>query len=198
MTLSCGGRFYQLHKLVLSTCSEYFEKIFEQTPCKHPVIVLRDVSCEELEALLNYMYLGSVSVAQNDLARLIKVAELFQIKGLAVPDEPPKKSDSDGLSSKKTDSRERQRTTVPESGRTRPCASDSSDAPVPKRVRTSDGHGSSGRATPTTSSSLASSKERLRLDNVSRSQESRSGSGGSNITVTTGIEVGFIGKQPMN
>ncbi|XP_042233467.1 protein tramtrack, beta isoform-like isoform X3 [Homarus americanus] len=92
VTLTCEGRFYSVHKLVLSTCSDYFENIFEHTPCKHPVIVLRDVKCDELEALLSYMYAGVVSVAQTDLPRLIKVAELFQIKGLAVPDEPPKSS----------------------------------------------------------------------------------------------------------
>ncbi|KAK7006508.1 hypothetical protein SK128_025695 [Halocaridina rubra] len=90
VTLACEGKFYPTHKLVLSTCSEYFEKMFENTPCKHPVILLsKDVRSDELEALLSYMYDGVVSVAQNDLSRLIKVAELLQIKGLAVPDEPP-------------------------------------------------------------------------------------------------------------
>lgn len=68
--------------------------MFEHTPCKHPVIVLRDVHRQELEALLSYMYAGVVSVAQTDLARLIKVAELLEIKGLAVPDEPPNNSKS--------------------------------------------------------------------------------------------------------
>ncbi|XP_042233674.1 broad-complex core protein isoforms 1/2/3/4/5-like isoform X30 [Homarus americanus] len=89
VTVACEGKFYPVHKLVLSTCSEYFEKIFENTPCKHPVIVLKDVQTDELEALLSYMYEGAVSVAQNDLARLIKAAEVLRIKGLAVPDEPP-------------------------------------------------------------------------------------------------------------
>nr|XP_045582635.1 zinc finger and BTB domain-containing protein 7A-like isoform X23 [Procambarus clarkii] len=89
VTVACEGKFYQVHKLVLSTCSEYFEKIFENTPCKHPVIVLKDVQTDELEALLSYMYEGAVSVAQNDLARLIKAAEVLRVKGLAVPDEPP-------------------------------------------------------------------------------------------------------------
>ncbi|XP_042233482.1 protein tramtrack, beta isoform-like isoform X2 [Homarus americanus] len=92
VTLACDGKFYPVHKLVLSTCSEYFENMFEHTPCKHPVVVLRDVQNDELEALLSYMYAGVVSVAQSDLARLIKVAELLQIKGLAVPDEPPNSS----------------------------------------------------------------------------------------------------------
>lgn len=89
MTLACDGRFYPAHKLVLSTCSEYFHKMFERTPCKHPVIVIKDVESKDIEALLSYMYAGIVNVSQNDLAQLIKAAELLEIKGLAVPDEPP-------------------------------------------------------------------------------------------------------------
>ncbi|XP_050722338.1 protein tramtrack, beta isoform-like isoform X3 [Eriocheir sinensis] len=88
VTLACEGKFYQVHKLVLSTCSEYFENMFDHTPCKHPVIVLTEIHWEELEALLSYMYAGFVNVAENSLARLIKVAELLEVKGLAVPDEP--------------------------------------------------------------------------------------------------------------
>ncbi|XP_047478790.1 longitudinals lacking protein, isoforms H/M/V-like isoform X7 [Penaeus chinensis] len=89
VTLACDGKFYPVHKLVLSTCSEYFEEIFNRTQCKHPVIVLKDIKHEELEALLNYMYLGEVNVLQADLAGLIKAAECLRIKGLAVPDEAP-------------------------------------------------------------------------------------------------------------
>ncbi|XP_047492181.1 zinc finger and SCAN domain-containing protein 2-like isoform X2 [Penaeus chinensis] len=92
VTVTCEGKFYPVHKLVLSTCSDYFMKMFERTPCKHPIIVLKDIHCKEIEALLSYMYDGVVSVAQNDLSQLIKAAELLQIKGLAVPDEPPSSS----------------------------------------------------------------------------------------------------------
>ncbi|KAK8752150.1 hypothetical protein OTU49_012248, partial [Cherax quadricarinatus] len=90
VTIACDGKFYPVHKLVLSTCSEYFEQMFERTNCKHPVIVLKDIRHEELEALLNYMYVGEVNVLQNELAGLIKAAECLMIKGLAVPDEAPK------------------------------------------------------------------------------------------------------------
>ncbi|XP_071530997.1 uncharacterized protein [Panulirus ornatus] len=105
VTLACEGKFYPVHKLVLSTCSEYFENVFEHTPCKHPVIVLRDVQCDELEALLSYMYAGVVSVAQTDLSRLIKVAELLEIKGLAVPDEPPNSSKTASYNQRLSDDR---------------------------------------------------------------------------------------------
>ncbi|XP_066966991.1 zinc finger and BTB domain-containing protein 14-like isoform X2 [Macrobrachium rosenbergii] len=88
ITLACDGKFYSVHKIVLSTCSDYFVEILSRTPCKHPIIVLKDIRQQDLEALLNYMYLGEVNVVQNDLACLIKAAECLRIKGLAVPDEP--------------------------------------------------------------------------------------------------------------
>ncbi|XP_047492368.1 longitudinals lacking protein, isoforms H/M/V-like isoform X14 [Penaeus chinensis] len=130
VTVACEGKFYPVHKLVLSTCSEYFEKMFDNTPCKHPVIVLKDVLPDELEALLSYMYDGVVSVAQNDLARLIKAAELLRIKGLAVPDEPPK---SEGNRRKSTQSRN---------------ASDDRSSPHPKRRKGDESSTASQRNAP--------------------------------------------------
>ncbi|KAG7162775.1 abrupt-like 7, partial [Homarus americanus] len=105
VTVACEGKFYPAHKLVLSTCSDYFLKMFERTPCKHPIIVVKDVQCRDIEALLSYMYAGVVSVAQNDLAQLIKAAELLQIKGLAVPDEPPTTNKKSAHSRGSTDDR---------------------------------------------------------------------------------------------
>lgn len=93
VTLACNGKFFPVHKLVLSVCSEYFDDMFKQTNCKHPIIVLKDILHEDLEALLNYMYAGEANVAQSDLARLIKAAECLRIKGLAVPDEAPTSGD---------------------------------------------------------------------------------------------------------
>ncbi|XP_042892418.1 zinc finger protein 316-like isoform X11 [Penaeus japonicus] len=130
VTVACEGKFYPVHKLVLSTCSEYFEKMFDNTPCKHPVIVLKDVLPDELEALLSYMYDGVVSVAQNDLARLIKAAELLRIKGLAVPDEPPK---PEGNRRKSTQSRN---------------ASDDRSSPHPKRRKGDESNATSQRNAP--------------------------------------------------
>lgn len=63
--------------------------MFERTNCRHPIIVLKDIRKEDLEALLNYMYVGEVNVLQNNLSGLIKAAEGLRIKGLAVPDESP-------------------------------------------------------------------------------------------------------------
>lgn len=92
MTLACDGRLYPAHKFVLSTCSEYFSDIFTSTSGNNIVIVLKDVRRQDLEYLLDYMYLGQVDVAQSELSSLIKTAECLRIKGLAIPDDEPQKT----------------------------------------------------------------------------------------------------------
>lgn len=94
-TITCEGKFYPIHKLVVSSCSDYFDKIFQATQCKHPVIVIKDIRHNDMEALLNYMYQGEVKVLQRDLPGLLRAAECLRIKGLAVPDEAPTKEEHD-------------------------------------------------------------------------------------------------------
>ncbi|KAK3880146.1 hypothetical protein Pcinc_015346 [Petrolisthes cinctipes] len=89
VTLVCEGKFYPVHKLVLSACSEHLEKILENTQCRHPTIVLHGIKCCDLEQLLMYMYTGEVSVLQRSLSQLMQAAELLEIKGLAIPDKSP-------------------------------------------------------------------------------------------------------------
>ncbi|CAL4060419.1 unnamed protein product [Meganyctiphanes norvegica] len=89
VTLACGSKFFEVHRLVLMACSEFFTKVFDRITCQKPVIVLNEVKSQELEALLDYMYLGEVDVQQKHLPGLIKAAEYLLIKGLAVPDEDP-------------------------------------------------------------------------------------------------------------
>ncbi|CAL4096332.1 unnamed protein product, partial [Meganyctiphanes norvegica] len=86
-TLAVEGKFYPVHKLVLSARSEYFSDIFERTHCKSPVIVLKDVPSHDIEVLLDYMYLGEACVSHiNNLPSVLKTAECLRIKGLPVLD----------------------------------------------------------------------------------------------------------------
>ncbi|CAH0560499.1 unnamed protein product [Brassicogethes aeneus] len=83
VTLACeGGGPIKCHRMVLAACSPYFQNIFTDLPCKHPVVVLKDVKYCEIKAILEYMYRGEVNVAQDQLAALLKVAEALKVKGL--------------------------------------------------------------------------------------------------------------------
>jgi hypothetical protein len=42
--------------MVLSACSPYFKTLLEENPSKHPIIILKDVSFNHLQAILEFMW----------------------------------------------------------------------------------------------------------------------------------------------
>ncbi|XP_050308744.1 protein jim lovell isoform X2 [Anthonomus grandis grandis] len=85
-TLVCAENSVRAHKVVLSACSPMFQRIFSENPCKHPVIVLKDFNGWEVQAIVDFMYKGEISVIQEQLPSLIKAAENLQVRGLANQD----------------------------------------------------------------------------------------------------------------
>ncbi|CAD7084384.1 unnamed protein product [Hermetia illucens] len=82
VTIAAGGKIFKAHKLVLSVCSPYFQKIFLDHPCSHPILFMTDVDCNHMQGLLDFMYSGQVNVKYEDLPNFLKVAEAMRIKGL--------------------------------------------------------------------------------------------------------------------
>ena len=41
--------------------------VVQDNPCRHPVLILNDIHVDVLEALMTYMYQGTVSVPHNKL-----------------------------------------------------------------------------------------------------------------------------------
>lgn len=70
------------HKMVLAACSTYFEGLFEELPCPHPIVVLKDISYSELKEVLEFMYTGEVQIAEDHLPQFVRVANVLQVKGL--------------------------------------------------------------------------------------------------------------------
>lgn len=83
VTLACDGNQIKAHKIVLSACSPYFQSLFFENPCQHPIVVMRDVKWPELKSVVEFMYKGEINVSQDQIAPLIKIAEMLQIRGLA-------------------------------------------------------------------------------------------------------------------
>jgi hypothetical protein len=78
-----GGHHHtrlRAHKVILSNSSQYFATMFEENPCKHPVIVLKDFQRWEVQALLDFMYSGQVVVRPGRLETLLKAADALQVR----------------------------------------------------------------------------------------------------------------------
>jgi len=85
VTLSCGADTLQAHKLVLSACSDLFRGMFKKSlPVVggHAILYLRGVQAADMQAVLDFMYHGEVSVAQEELNSFLAVAEELKVKGL--------------------------------------------------------------------------------------------------------------------
>ena len=67
--------------------SPYFQKIFTDNPCKHPIIVLKDVRGWEVQCIVDFMYKGETSVPEAQLTSLIKAAEGLKVRGLTSSDQ---------------------------------------------------------------------------------------------------------------
>ncbi|XP_065563090.1 zinc finger protein interacting with ribonucleoprotein K-like isoform X2 [Artemia franciscana] len=92
ITLSCESQSINCHRLVLSSCSSYFETLLLGISHSHPIIILKDVKFCDLLSLVRFMYTGEVTVPQTQTSSLIKVAEMLKVKGLAYPDETAKQT----------------------------------------------------------------------------------------------------------
>lgn len=83
VTLACDGLSLKAHKMVLSACSPFFQSLFLENPCKHPIVIMKDMRYCDLKAIIDFMYRGEVNVSHDQLSALLKTAETLKVKGLA-------------------------------------------------------------------------------------------------------------------
>ena len=95
VTLACEDNQIQAHKVILSACSPLFRNILRRNPHQHPLLYLKDVRYKELLSVINFMYIGEVSVAQDELNLFLNAAEELRVKGLTQSSERTADSNSD-------------------------------------------------------------------------------------------------------
>ena len=79
------NHYVAAHRLVLSASSEYFQSIFQNagnSPNLKLLLCVQNVSKEDIENCLDYMYNGEVQIKQEGLDWFLNVAQRLQIKGL--------------------------------------------------------------------------------------------------------------------
>jgi len=83
VTLVCEDKQqFKAHKIVLSACSPVFDSIINGLNNQNPVIYLMGVKGEDLDPILQFMYLGEVTVSQSRMKDFLETAYKFEIKEL--------------------------------------------------------------------------------------------------------------------
>jgi len=84
VTLVCeDGRQLKAHKIILSSSSVLFRRILVGNPHQYPVIYLRGIKYQDLQLIVQFIYLGQIKISQEDLQDFIDVSTDLEITGIA-------------------------------------------------------------------------------------------------------------------
>ena len=84
VTLVCDDkRQIKAHKIVLSACSSVFKSIITDLPQNSSVIYLRGIQHQEMESILEFMYLGVATFYQDRMNEFLNVAKNLEIKEIS-------------------------------------------------------------------------------------------------------------------
>ncbi|XP_046423699.1 uncharacterized protein LOC124181308 isoform X1 [Neodiprion fabricii] len=83
ITLICQEQRLRVHKLVLASCSLYFEEMLEQDLGQEPTVLFSDINFEVLKSMVEFMYCGETNISKQHLEPLLQAAIVFKVKELA-------------------------------------------------------------------------------------------------------------------
>ena len=71
------------HKVILSSSSNFFEKILTMNPHQHPLIYLKGVNQELLQQIIEFIYIGEVKLCESEVDSFVKLGKELEVEGLA-------------------------------------------------------------------------------------------------------------------
>ena len=84
MTLACeDGHQIKAHIVILAGSSPFFENLLRSLEhSSHPLIYMRGVKSEDLNAIVDFLYRGEANVFEDNLDSFLAIAEELKLKGL--------------------------------------------------------------------------------------------------------------------
>ena len=91
VTLVCDDKIMlEAHKIILVSCSKFFEAILHQLTQSSdykPIIYLKGINYQEMECILQFMYLGEARFSQERSSEFLRVATELELKSLSQIDD---------------------------------------------------------------------------------------------------------------
>ena len=84
VTLVCeDGHQLEAHKLILVASSPFFLNLLKKSRHPHPLIYMKGIKIEDLQAMVDFLYRGEANVFQENLESFLAIAEELKLKGLS-------------------------------------------------------------------------------------------------------------------
>ena len=83
VTIACeDGHQVEAHRVILASSSPFFLNLLRRNKHPHPLIYMRGLKSEDLDAIVDFLYHGAANVYQENLASFLALAGELQLKGL--------------------------------------------------------------------------------------------------------------------
>ena len=83
VTLVCDdSKQITAHKAILASSSPFFRAVLTQNAHPHPLLYLKGISLSQLQAILEFVYLGKTEICQDNIQEFFVTAKDLQIEGL--------------------------------------------------------------------------------------------------------------------
>ena len=81
VTLVCDDKKqFKAHRIILSACSEVFKSIIHHLPLNSSVIYLKGIQHQEMQSILEFLYLGEATLDEERMTEFLNVAKNLEIK----------------------------------------------------------------------------------------------------------------------
>ena len=81
VTLVCDDKKqFKAHRIILSACSEVFKSIIHPLPLNSSVIYLKGIQHQEMQSILEFLYLGEATLDEERMTEFLNVAKNLEIK----------------------------------------------------------------------------------------------------------------------
>ena len=84
VTLVCeDGHQLEAHKVILVASSAFFLNLLKKSRHPHPLIYMKGVKYRDLQAMIDFLYVGEANIFQENLESFLAIAEELKLKGLS-------------------------------------------------------------------------------------------------------------------
>ena len=84
VTLVCAdGKQINAHKVILATASPFFYNIFQTNNHPNPLIYMKGLKWSDVSDIIDFIYHGEISLAQQNITEFLETAEDLKLKGLS-------------------------------------------------------------------------------------------------------------------
>lgn len=81
--ISEGNLKIEAHKVILAASSPVFQEILKQNPHSNPLIYMRGIKSNDLDAIVDFIYQGEVNIYEEDLNNFLMISHELKLKGLS-------------------------------------------------------------------------------------------------------------------